>query len=343
MAKTLGADADRGTRGRGRPGGGAGESRTTVLYAMGANLVIAVAKLVAGLLSGSSAMLAEAAHSVADTMNQVFLLVSLSLGAREPDESHPFGYGKDRFFWAFMAAVFIFVAGAVFSVYEGVHRLTGSGEPGGYLPAYVVLAVAFVAEGVSFVRAVGQVRGEARAAGRGLREHLRKSKDPTTKTVVFEDSAALGGLVLAAAGVGLHQLTGEVVWDGVASVLIGLLLVAAAVVLGRNARGLLLGEAALPEQREAIRGLVERHGEVEAVLQLLTMHLGPESILVAVRVNFRDDAAAADVERVSTAIEDELRRRVPGVTEVFLDATSPRQRRQPPSPIPSRREPRPRP
>jgi cation diffusion facilitator family transporter len=326
MTAKVGADPGPGAPRPRRPGGD-GESRTTVMFAMGANLVIAAAKLVAGLLSGSSAMLAEAAHSVADTMNQVFLLVSLSLGAREPDEQHPFGYGKDRFFWAFMAAVFIFVAGAVFSVYEGVHRLIGEEEPGGYLPAYIVLAISFLAEGVSFIRAVGQVRGEAGDAGRGLRQHLRKSKDPTTKTVVFEDGAALAGLVLASAGVGLHQLTGDAFWDGLASVLIGVLLAVAAVVLGRNARGLLLGEAALPEQRAAIRDQIERHDEVEAVLQLRTMHLGPDSILVAVRVDFRDEVAAADIERLSTTIEDELRQKVEAVTEDVLDATAPRRRR----------------
>jgi cation diffusion facilitator family transporter len=306
----------------------AGESRTTVLVAGGANLVIALAKLVAGLVSGSSAMLAEAAHSAADTMNQVFLLVSLSLGAREPDETHPFGYGKDRFFWAFMAAIFIFTAGAVFSVFEGVHRLTGgeSGEPGGYGLAYLVLVIAMLAEGFSFVRAVRQVHGEADAAGRSFRVHLRKSKDPTTKTVVFEDAAALGGLVIAAAGVGLHQLTGDVMWDGIASILIGLLLAVAAFMLGRNARHLLLGEAAEPEQREAIRAIIARHDEIDAVLQLLTMHIGPSSILVAVRVDFRDGMPSDEVERISSTIDEELRERVPGVSEVFLDAT-PRHRR----------------
>jgi cation diffusion facilitator family transporter len=309
-----------------------GESRTTVLIAGGANLVIALAKLVAGLVSGSSAMLAEAAHSAADTMNQVFLLVSLSLGAREPDETHPFGYGKDRFFWAFMAAIFIFTAGAVFSVFEGIHRLTGGGgeEAGGYGIAYLVLAIALLAEGFSFVRALTQVRGEAGAAGRSFRSHLRKSKDPTTKTVVFEDAAALGGLVIAVAGVGLHQLTGDVVWDGIASILIGVLLAVAAVMLGRNARHLLLGEAAEPEQREAIRDVIVGHDEIDDVLQLLTMHIGPTSILVAARVDFRDGLPSADVERISTTIEDELRARVPGVSEVFLDATG---RRPVPRPV----------
>ena len=297
--------------------------RITVLVAGGANLVIAVAKAAAGLISGSSALLAEAAHSVADTMNQVFLLVSLSLGAREPDEEHPFGYGKDRFFWAFMAATFIFVSGAVFSVYEGIHRLTSSGgEEGGYLPGYIVLAVAFVAEGISFARAIAQVKGEAGAKGRGLRRHLRKSKDTTTLTVVFEDGAALAGLVIAAVGIGLHQLTGNVVWDGAASILIGLLLAYAAVMLGRNARGLLIGEAALPEERAAIRRTIEDHDEVDAVLDLRTMHLGPESILVAVRVDFADTASSDQIEHVSSHIEDELRAEVPGVTQVFLDATA---------------------
>jgi cation diffusion facilitator family transporter len=281
-------------------------------------------------------LLAEAAHSVADTMNQVFLLVSLSLGARRPDEAHPFGYGKDRFFWAFMAATFIFVSGAVFSIFEGVHRLTqGDEEGGGYLAAYVVLAVSFVAEGVSFVRAVRQVKGEAGAVERSVRGYLRGSKDPTTKTVVTEDGAALLGLFIAGGGIALHQITGNVLWDGLASILIGVLLAVAAVLLGRDARGLLLGEAALPEQRDAIRHVIQAHDEVEAVLDLLTMHIGPQSILVAVRVDFRDDASGADIENVSTVIERELQIAVPGVTEVFLDATAHQHRRragQPPPP-----------
>jgi cation efflux family protein len=167
----------------------ASESKITVLVALAANLLIAVAKLVGGLVSGSSSMLAEAAHSVADTINQVFLLASIKVAARPPDPVHPFGYGKARFFWSLLAAVGIFVAGAIFSVYEGVHTLLHGGGGGGIVVPYVVLGVAFVAEGGSWLRALGQVRREAAAARRPMLRYAWESRDPTLKTVLSEDTA----------------------------------------------------------------------------------------------------------------------------------------------------------
>lgn len=294
----------------------------TISYAMGANAVIAVAKLAAGIVSHSSALLAESAHSVADTVNQVFLRISLSLGSRPADERHPFGYGKERFFWAFLAAVFIFVSGAVFSMVEGVYALLhGREEGGGPLVAYVVLAISFVAEGVSWARAVQQLRGEAAQAGRPMLRHIRLSRDPTVKTVLFEDSAALAGIVLAALGVALHQLTGERLWDAAASIAIGVLLALVALRLGRDSKGLLLGVGADPEERETIRASIAAHGEIRDVTELLTMYLGPESLLVTARVDLRDDLDADDIEALADRIDRDLREAVPGVTEVFIDPT----------------------
>jgi cation diffusion facilitator family transporter len=298
------------------------ESRKTIFAAMAANFAIALAKAVAGLLGRSPAMLAEAAHSVADTMNQVFLLVSLSLGERKPDEEHPFGYGKERFFWAFLAAVFIFVSGAVFSLYEGLRALLGDEQvEATFVISYAVLGFSLVAEGASLVRAVVQVRGEAGAESERVGSYLRQSTDPTVRTVLFEDSAAVVGVVLALVGVTLHQLTGERFWEGLASIAIGLLLVVVAYVLGRFSKGLLIGEAARPEQRELLREVIMNHPEVEAVLELLTMHLGPNALLVAVRLDLRDDLTAAQVEQLSNQIDRELRQAVEGVSQVFLDAT----------------------
>jgi cation diffusion facilitator family transporter len=298
------------------------ESRKTIFAAMAANFAIALAKAVAGLLGRSPAMLAEAAHSVADTMNQVFLLVSLSLGERKPDEEHPFGYGKERFFWAFLAAVFIFVSGAVFSLYEGLRALLGGEQvEATFVLSYAVLGFSLVAEGASLWRAVVQVRREARAESEQVGPYLRQSTDPTVRTVLFEDSAAVTGVVLALLGVALHQLTGERYWEGLASIAIGLLLVVVAYVLGRFSKGLLIGEAARPEQRELLRQVIMNHPEVEAVLELLTMHLGPNALLVAVRLDLRDDLNAAQVEQLSNQIDRELRQAVGGVSQVFLDAT----------------------
>jgi cation diffusion facilitator family transporter len=303
------------------------ESKKTILAAMGANFAIAVAKAAAGLLGRSPALLAEAAHSVADTMNQVFLLVSLSLGDRKPDEEHPFGYGKERFFWAFLAAVFIFVSGAVFSLYEGLHTLLGGGlVETTFVILYAVLGFSLLAEGLSLYRAVTQVRGEARAEGERVSSYLRRSTDPTVRTVLFEDSAAVTGVVLALLGVALHQLTGKTLWEGLASVAIGLLLVVVAYVLGRDTKGLLIGEAARPEERKLLREVIAAHPEVEEVLELLTMHLGPNALLVAVRLDLRDDLTAGQVEHLSNQIDHELRHAVREVSQVFLDAT-PRPRR----------------
>jgi cation diffusion facilitator family transporter len=298
-------------------------SRRTVLVALGANAAIAAAKFAGGLIAGSSAMLSEAAHSVADTMNQVFLLVSLAFSQREPDLEHPFGYGKERFFWSFMAAVMIFVSGAVFSAFQGVHRIASAGtEKESFGVAYAVLGFALVAEGISLVRAARQTRAEARAAGRPHLHFVRRSRDPTTKTVLFEDTAAVVGVVLALAGVGASQATGNPAWDGVASLAIALLLAVVAVGLGHQTYELLIGQAAEPEERRAIEEVLRRHPEIVEVGDVFTMVLAPDQLLVAVHFDVSDELNGDDVERMTDELEDELRREVPTVWRVFLDPTS---------------------
>jgi cation diffusion facilitator family transporter len=297
-------------------------TKRTVWYAFFANLAIAVAKAIGGAVSGSSAMLAEAAHSLADTTNQVFLRISLSRADRGSDERHPFGYGQERFFWAFLAAVFIFVAGALFSIFEGVERLAKPPKESGPAIPLLVLAVAFVAEGISFLRAIRQTRAEARERGLPLRRFIRESRDPTAKTVVFEDSAALAGILMAAAGITLDHVTGAHVFDASASIGIGLLLAFVAVTLGRDVKGLLLGEAALPEERERMRTVLTRHEGIDDVLELRTMALGPNALLVAVRVDLSDGLDSEGVERLATELDRELREAVPEVEEVFIDPTS---------------------
>ncbi|HEX6754761.1 MAG TPA: cation diffusion facilitator family transporter [Mycobacteriales bacterium] len=296
------------------------ESTGTVLVALGANLAIAVAKITAGLLSGSSAMLAEGAHSVADTTNQVFLLASLRLGRRPADETHPFGYGKERFFWSLLAAVGIFVTGAAFSVYEGVHGLLSgeSSSEGHYLVSYLVLLVSFVAEGISWLRAVAQLRKEARERGRGLLEHVRVSSDPTVKTVFSEDSAALVGLMLAAAGLALHQLTGAAWWDAAAAIAIGVLLAVVAYLLGRDTKELLIGEAAPEPVRRALTAELAAPPEVDRVVEVRTMLVGPARLLIAARLDMADNLRADEVEDVTDRIERELKERHPQISEVFL-------------------------
>jgi cation diffusion facilitator family transporter len=299
----------------------ASESKKTVLVAAAANFTLAVAKAIGGIIGGSAALLAEAAHSVADTTDQGFLLLSLRLGERPPDEDHPFGYGKQRFFWSFLAAVFIFVSGGLFSIGQGVVEMVGGESGGSFLVSYVVLVVAALAEGVSWLRALRQLRSEARESDVPLRRYVRESKDPTVKTVMLEDSGALVGVALATIGVGMHQLTGQSWWDGAASVAIGLLLCYIGVGLGRYTQGLLLGEAATEDDRRKLRRVIEKRDEVVDVKQLMTMVLGPGNLLVAVRLDLADGIPSERVEALATEIDREMREAVPSVKQVFLDPT----------------------
>jgi cation diffusion facilitator family transporter len=295
-----------------------GESRITILYALAANVTLAIAKLVAGLFTGSAALLAEAAHSTADMIDQLALLWSLRMGRRPPDEEHPFGHGMERFFWAFVAAVWIFLAGAVFSIGEGVLALRGGGEAGGTAVGLVVLAIALVAEGTSLVRAARQVRGGASRSRDSLGRYVRELRDPAPRIVLLEDSAAVIGVILAAAGLIARYLTGSEAYDAAASIAIGVLLIAVAVVVGSHAKDLLLGESARPEVREAIEAAALRHPAVEAVPALLTMHLAPDDLLVAANIELRDELTVTDAERVADEIAADLREAEPSVHHVFL-------------------------
>jgi cation diffusion facilitator family transporter len=304
-------------------------TRRTVIIAGAANLLVGLVKLVAGILSGSSAMLAEAAHSAADTLDQVFLLASLRQADRPADREHPFGHGQERYFWSLLAAFGIFIAGAGFSVFEGILALssTRSESP---VYAYVALAVAFVAEGTSFVRAYWQVRGEARQRHEEVLSHVESSPDITVKVALFEDSAAMVGLVFAALGVSLRQLTGSPVWDGGASIAIGALLVAVAVKLGMDSKELLIGRAASPEMQRLIREEIESRPGVDALLELLTMHMGPDSLIVAARVALDDELGADEAEDLADEVDRRLSEKLPLQPHVFIDPT---QTHQTPPPV----------
>lgn len=230
-----------------------GEPTFTVIVAALANLGIAVAKAVAGLISGSSAMLSEAAHSVADTVTEVMLLTALKRSEKPADEDHPLGYGPERYIWAMLASIATFVGGAVFSIYDGVHTLIAGEELGDPLISYIVLAVAFLLEGYSLRTGAKQVRREASRLRVPDTYYLRHTPDTAVKAVVMEDSAALIGLLLAAGGLLGGQLTGSGVWDGIASCLIGLLLVYVAWVLGRSNAQLLIGRPLPPAVRAGVR------------------------------------------------------------------------------------------
>jgi cation diffusion facilitator family transporter len=292
-----------------------------VLAAGLANVAIAVTKLIAGIAVGSAAMLAEAAHSMADTLNQGFLLTSLHRSDRPADADHPFGYGKERYFWSLIAAVGIFVAGGGYSIFEGILAITHGGSDTSPLLAYVVLAIAFVAEGSALTRAVYQVRREARGHRRGFFEQVRRSPDTTVRTALFEDVTALIGLAIAATGLALREATGSPVWDGAASILIGLLLVGVAYSLGRTNMHMLIGHAADPDEQRLITREIESTPGVDTVIELLTMHLGPEELIVAAKVAFTDDISADEAEDLADGLDRRLRERLPIIRHVFLDPT----------------------
>jgi cation diffusion facilitator family transporter len=296
-------------------------TRRTVLVAGVANLLVAVTKLAAGLVSGSSAMLAEAAHSLADTLNQVFLLTSLRQSSRPPDRDHPFGYGQERYFWSLLAAFGIFVAGAGFSVFEGVLAMTRSHGHEDPWMAYIVLAISFVAEGISFARALRQMRQEADDKGRDVLDHVRRSPDMTVKAALFEDTAAVIGLAFAAVGLVLTQLTGSGVWDGAASVAVGVLLIVVAYRLGRDSRDMLIGHAADPDEQRLIAEEINATEGVDDVAELLTMRLGPEHLLIAARASFVDDITAEQVEDMAEDIDLRVRERLSVTPHVFIDPT----------------------
>jgi cation diffusion facilitator family transporter len=299
-----------------------GESTGTVIVAGLANLGIAVAKLIGGLISHSSAMLSEAAHSIADTITEVLLFVALKRGNRPADDKHPFGYGRETYFWAFLAALATFGLGAGFSIWQGVTTILEGEEQGDPLVSYIVLAVSFVLEGISWLKAVRQVRGAAEKWRVSPGRYLRATTDTTVKAVTFEDTAALIGLVLAALGLFLENMTGNPMWDGVAAITIGLLLILVAFSLARANMALLIGRSASPLIESRLREEIAALEHVSDVPFLLTSVIGPGQLVVAAKVDFDDTASAADIERVADEAERRLVARHEGVRYVFLDPTA---------------------
>ncbi|MEV4617667.1 cation diffusion facilitator family transporter [Asanoa sp. NPDC049573] len=297
------------------------ESVLTVIIAGLANLAIAVAKFVAGLLTGSASLLSEAAHSVADTTTEGLLYTALRRGAKDPDDRHPFGYGKESYVWAFLAALFTFVAGAGFSIYHGIETIRNGEDIGDFLVGYIVLIVSAVLEGISFFRALRQVRGEATRWRTSPARFLRATPDTAVKAVFLEDSAALVGLALAAAGLGLTEATGDSVWDGIASIGIGVLLLVVAFTLSVANVSLLVGQSVPRRLHQRLRRELSGVPTVERIDQLLTMQLGPDDVLVAAKVDFDDAASGADIEAAADEAERRLISVYPSIRYVFLDPT----------------------
>ena len=297
------------------------ESRTLIILALTANAFIAVVKFIAAGISGSSAMLAEGFHSVADTGNQLFLLRGSAMSRYSPDAKHPFGRGKEIYFWSFMVAVFLFVGGAVMAFLEGLGRVRHPEPSSGLLFSLTVLGIAAAFEIFVAFRPALKVFNRTRS-GRSVLATVRDTRDPALIVVVFEDASAVVGLVIAGAGLGLAEVTGWAQWDGIASILIALLLASVAWVLAVEMKTLLIGEAATRQERSLIRSVALAVPEVESIGRLLTMQLAPDEILVNMDVDLRDGLTDRDVEAVIDRMESDIHRAVPAASRIFIELES---------------------
>ena len=295
------------------------ESKLAIYGAIAANVAIAATKFVVAGITGSSAMLSEGIHSAVDTFNGVLLLVGIRLSKRPPTVEHPFGHGKELYFWSLIVAVLIFGLGGGVSFYEGIQHIRHPEPMRDPTWNYVVLGLAVLFEGASFLVALRQFRAQSRGAP-FWRPH-EHSKDPTTYTVLAEDSAALLGLVVAALGIYFSHRLDLPALDGAASVVIGLLLAGVAVLLISQARGLLIGEGIRPETARAIRSLAMEQPSVSEVGRVLSMYIGPDDVLVIVDVNFKDGTATGDAADAISAIEQQVRARFPMIRRLFIEAS----------------------
>ncbi|MDA7990826.1 MAG: cation diffusion facilitator family transporter [Gammaproteobacteria bacterium] len=292
-----------------------------VLAAMIGNGLIAITKFIAVGITGSSAMLSEAVHSVVDTGNQGLLLWGMNRASRPADERHPFGYGMELYFWAFVVAILIFAIGAGVSLYEGIHKLL---EPKPVLHPivnYVVLGTAMIFEAFAWIVAFREFRRNKKKT-QGYFEAVQSSKDPTVFTVLFEDSAAMLGLICAFIGVFLTEHLADPRFDALASIGISIILAGTAAVLAYESKGLLIGEAASDEVRVGIRRILAEESGIIGINEILTMHLGPQDVLLTVSLDFSDEMSSADVEEKITQLETIIRSKFPEIARIFIEAQS---------------------
>ena len=299
-----------------------GESLRTVFIALAANVVISIAKLIAGLMSGSTAMLSESAHSFADSLNEVFLGISLRRAPRPPDPTHPLGHGRETFLWALMAAIASFLIGGCLSVFMAIRQFGSEEKMGSPLASWIVLAIAFAADGFSWLQSLNQARREARERKRSVTTHLIRTSDPLVRAIVVEDTAALVGIVIAAAGLALREITGSHTPDAIASLLIGILLAITAFTLARPLADFLVGRSLPPELLLELQKVIEQCPVIEEVVSLQAVYTGPEEVIVAAKVR---PAKNITVETLAGAMDDidrRLRESSEFVADVYLDVTS---------------------
>ncbi|WPU95669.1 cation diffusion facilitator family transporter [Mucilaginibacter sabulilitoris] len=292
-------------------------SKTPIYTALAANLAIAAIKLAAAAFTGSSAMVSEGVHSLVDTSNEVLLLLGLKRSQRPPDEQRPFGYGKELYFWAFIVSLLFFLLGGIVSIYEGIDHLRHPESARHLVWNYAVLGAALIFDGISFITALKEFNRQRGATP--FWQAVKRSKDPSTFVVLFEDAADVIGLLIAFTGILLSQLLANTLIDGMASLLIGLLLTLVAILLVRESRSLLMGETADPAELKAIRELLEKEAAIQQIKETRSMHLGPEEIILLLRIKFEPeknvDQAANEIKRLRTR----LQMAYPHYRQVFIE------------------------
>lgn len=301
---------------------GGGESKVAVIAALVANLIIAIMKLIGGLISGSAAMLAESAHSFSDVGNQILLLVGIRRASRPPSARHPYGTGKDAYFWPFMVAILLFGVAGAYSLFEGVNKTLHPHPLQDIRLSLGILAVSFAIEVVSLYIAFRQAKKSANANGiRTVREFLSENRDATLLTVLVEDGLALAGLPIAAVAILLSHYTGNGIYDGVGSILIGLMLMGFAVFLAREVHVLLVGTGLSKRDLARVQGVMAKEKAIERVISVQSMYLGPHSVLLGAEVDLQNTLAGAEVERLLERVKSDLVREIPDLKFVYLVPT----------------------
>ena len=306
-------------------GGGGGDAKKVIMSALIANGIIAIAKFAGFFVTRSSAMLAEAFHSVADTGNQLLMMLGLNRSAKPPDRTHPYGYGKEAYFWSFVVSISIFTMGATFAFYEGIHKLVEiyrHGAPSASYPwvAISILSVGTGVEGWSLLIAIKEYR--VQMGDMGFREAIDHNRSSTIVTILFEDAAAVAGLLVALAGVVAAMVTGNPLYDALATVLIGVILAVVAFFLGYMTKNLLIGLSANDRDEAAISEAILGITDVQSIVELKTLHMGEQYILLNVGIAFRPGLTTLDLERAIDAIEEAVNVAVPSVQRIFIEADS---------------------
>jgi len=300
------------------------DSKFAIIVALVGNALISITKFIAAAITGSSAMFSEGIHSVIDTGNQGLLLYGMKQAKKPADENFPFGHGKEIYFWSFIVAILIFAVGAGVSVYEGIHHIINPEPISNPMVNYIVLSLAIIFEGFSFtvaLKAFAKVKGKW-----GYFEAVHRSKDPSLFVVLFEDFAATIGLFVALAGVALSQATGILEFDGIASVIIGLMLAGTAIWLAIETKGLLIGEGAEKETVDYIKQVTIDVPEIEHVNEVLTMHMGPDFILLNLSATFVDTAKADDIEAAIEKLSQQIKAKFPSIKRIFIEAEAKKQK-----------------